>query len=219
MQNFLRTSFNGDQNLGLYGLATDKYALVGVPGVAKKIRATLGVPVYFLPILNTNLAGIFVAGNSHGIIISKHLRDYGDVHRLKQHFDSILVLKTKYTALGNLVLMNDNGAIISPLLKKNKAEIRRETGINCEISTIAKQRMTGSLGLATNKGCLLHPKARKHEQRIIEDILGVSSDIGTVNFGSPYPRSGMLANSSGVVVSERTSGPELGRIAEVFGFV
>jgi translation initiation factor 6 len=216
MNNILRTNFSGDQNLGLYGFATDKYCFLGIPG--KKIKPVLGVPVYMCPILNTYFSGIFVAGNSQGIVISKPVKDY-DMHRLRQHFKNILVLKTKYNALGNLILMNDNGAIISPLLKKNRHEIKHFFGLNCEVSTIAKQRIAGNLGLATNKGCLLHPKVRQYEKKVIEDVLGVSSDIGTVNFGSPYPGAGMLANTNGVVVSERTSGPELGRIAEVFGFV
>jgi len=216
MHNFLRTNFNGDINLGLYGFATDSYCFVGIRN--KKIKRTLGVPVYSCPLLNMDMIGIFVAGNSKGIIINDFVEEY-DIHRLRLYFKNILVLRTRYTALGNLILMNDNGIIISPLIKKHRKALSDFFGVPCEASTIAKQRIVGTLGIATSRGCLLHPKVRKSEKETIERVLDVKSDTGTVNFGSPYPKSGLIANSNGFVVSERTSGPELGRITEALGFL
>ncbi len=220
MNNILRMNLEGDPNLGLYGFATDSYCFIGTPPghIGKKIKPVLGVPVHACTVLNTDLNGIFVAGNSHGIVISNPVKDY-DIHRLRQHFENILVLKTRYTALGNLILMNDNGIILSPLLRKNRQYIKKFFGVNCEIGTIAKQKIVGNLGISTNRGCLLHPKVTQNEKKMVEDVLGVSSDIGTVNFGSSYPGAGMIVNSNGFVVSEQTSGPELGRITEVFGFI
>lgn len=211
-----RMNFAGDPNLGLYGFATDGYCFLGINH--KKVRHTLGVPIYPCTLLNTDFAGMFAAGNSHGIVISDYVEDY-DMPKLSRYFDNILVLRTKYTALGNLILMNDNGIVISPLIKKHRKEISDFFDINCSVSTIAKQRIVGNLGIATNKGCLLHPKVRKNEMKIIEETLKVSADIGTVNFGSPYPGAGILANSNGFVVSETTSGPEMGRINEALGFL
>lgn len=109
--------------------------------------------------------------------------------------------------------------MISPLIKKHKKEIEKFFGVQCETSTIAGMNIVGNLGFATNKGCLLHPKAREKEKRVIEKTLDVDADICTVNFGSPYPGAGLIANSNGFVVSERTSGPELGRITDVLGFL
>ena len=59
----------------------------------------------------------------------------------------------------------------------------------------------------------------EREKRLIEKTLGVDADITTVNFGSPYPGAGIIANSNGFVVSEKTGGPELGRITDVLGFL
>jgi translation initiation factor 6 len=44
----------------------------------------------------------------------------------------------------------------------------------------------------------------------------VKVDVGSVTYGTPYIRSGMIANASGVLVSEPTTGAEMGRIEEVF---
>jgi translation initiation factor 6 len=175
------------------------------------------VPVYHAAILNTNFAGLFIAGNSQGIVVPEIVEDH--LPALERHFNKILVIKSNYSALGNLLLMNDNGIIISPLIKKHKKEIDKFFGLPSAISMIAKQRTVGTLGCATNRGCLLHPKARKNEMEIITKVLGVPCNIGTVNFGSPYPGAGVVANSKGFVASETTSGPELGRITEALGFL
>jgi len=207
---------SGDQNIGLYGFATDKYCLLGQNN--KKIRKILGGPVYLANILNMDLTGLFVAGNSHGIAIAGVI---AEDHRqsLERYFGNILVLDTNHTALGNLVLMNDKGIIVSPLLRKLEKKISDFFGLPASVTTIANQKVVGTLGVATNKGCLVHPKARKTEMEKIEKTLGVTADIGTVNFGSPYPGAGIIANSNGFACSERTSGPELGRITEALGFL
>lgn len=214
--NFLKMNLEGDPNLGLYGFATDKYCLLGFAN--KKIRQTLSVPVHYCKLLNMDFTGLFVAGNSSGIIINDVIEEY-ELKNLERFFEKILVLKTKYTALGNLVLMNDNGIIISPLLRKHKKEIEEFFGLPCEASTIAKQKIVGTLGLATNKGCLVNPKIKKKEMEAIQRVLKVNADIGTVGYGSMHPGAGIIANSRGFVVSEATSGPELGRITEALGFL
>ncbi len=211
----LRTNFEGDPNLGLYGFATDKYAVTGANFARPKLEKELKVPAHFFTAFNTGLLGIFAAGNSSGLalpdIIEKH-----EKHEVK--IDA-LYLKSRYTALGNLILMNDNGIILSPLLKREKPKIERFFGLRCEITKIAGTVVVGNLGIATNRGCLLHPRVRQKEMKLIEDVLGVEADIGTVNFGSPYPGAGVIANSFGFVASEQSSGPELGRINEALGFL
>src|SRR3989338_1744093 len=203
-----RINFDGDPNLGLYGFATDKYAVIGMNAEAKKLEQQLKVDTHFFTAFNTGLLGIFAAGNSSGIVLPD-LMDEQERDNIKPE---ALFLKTRYTALGNLILMNDNGIILSPLLKKEKAQLEKFFGLRCEMTKIANSVVAGNAGIGTNRGCLVHPKTRKNEMKLIQDVLGVEADIGTVNFGSPYPGSGVIANSNGFVASEESSGPELGRI-------
>ncbi len=217
---FLRTNFDGDPNLGLYGFATDKYCFIGLERYSHKLKEALKAHVYAFPLFNMDLIRIFATGNASGIIIPKILEDFDPdaVEKMKGHFE-VLAIGSRFTSVGNLVLMNDNGIILSPLLKKHKKEINKFFGIDCQVSTIANMNVVGNLGFATNKGCLTHPKLREKEKRLIERTLQVDADITTVNFGSPYPGAGIIANSKGFVVSEATSGPELGRITDVLGFL
>ena len=39
------------------------------------------------------------------------------------------------------------------------------------------------------------------------------------DFGSEFVRSGLIANSSGAIIGNRTTGPELARIEEALGFL
>ena len=156
----IHAAFDSDVNIGLYGFATDKYALIGRND--KKLKEAMKVPVIETTALDTALVKIFVAGNSHGIVVPKILEEF-EMGRLKEKLN-VLLLDDLHTALGNLVLMNDNGIIISPLLKKHRKTIAEFFSLPCEVSAIAKMNTVGTLALATNKGCLVHPKIRKNEK-------------------------------------------------------
>jgi len=213
MPEILRTDFNGDPNLGLLGFATDRYCLIG-PNIKnrKGIEDALKVPVIEATTLGTNLIGIFSAGNSTGVVIPDIMNDY-EIEKLKEK-NNILILNTKYTAIGNLVLLNDCGCLISKLIRNEKDKIEKFFGVDCEIITVSKMDVIGSIAIATNKGCLIHPNINEMEAKQIERILKVKVDIGTANFGSPFVGSCLIANSNGLVVSNQTTGPELARIEE-----
>ncbi|MBI2579091.1 MAG: translation initiation factor IF-6 [Candidatus Aenigmarchaeota archaeon] len=214
---FLKTSVRGDPNIGLYGFATDKYAFFGA-NPEKKVKEILGVKIVTSTTMHTDFAGMFAAGNSSGIVVPGILEEY-ELPRLRRHFRDVLVLETNYTALGNLILMNDAGIVLSPLLRKHKAAVERFFGLNAETATIAGINLVGSVAIATNKGCLAHPKIREKEAAIVEKTLGVQLNVGTVNFGSRFVKAGVIANSSGFLASKSTSGSELGRINEALGFL
>ena len=210
--NFLRTDFYGDPNLGLYGFATEKYCLLGFKSkITKRVKKVLKVPVHSHNVMNTSLLGIFLAGNSSGVIAPKILGD--EVDSIKKSFNA-LVLDSRYTALGNLVLMNDKGIVISPLLKKEKNRIKKFFELPCEVSKLGNSKVVGSLALATSRGCIVDPRAREKEMVLLKRVLKVDVDIGTVNFGSPFVKAGLIGNSNGFIVSSMTSGQEMGKIAE-----
>lgn len=214
---FLKTSVRGDPNIGLYGFATDRYAFFGADP-ENRAKEILGVKIVASTAMHTDFAGMFAAGNSSGIVVPEILEEY-ELPRIRRHFKDVLILETKYTALGNLILLNDKGIIISPLLRKHKNAVERFFGLNAEVTAIAGINLVGSVAIATNKGCLVHPKIREKEASIVERALDVQLNVGTVNFGSRFVKSGIIANSRGFLVSKGSSGSELGRINEALGFL
>ncbi|MCD6215664.1 MAG: translation initiation factor IF-6 [Candidatus Aenigmarchaeota archaeon] len=217
MRKLTKTDFEGDVNLGIYCLATDKICLSPIFVKEKKLKV-LQVPVVKASIANTPFLGMFVAANSKKAIIPD-IATEEEKKNIEKSFDDVLVLNTKYNTFGNLILVNDKGCLISSLLKNQKDKIESFLNLKTEIVKTNILKIVGSASVCTNDGCLVHPDATEEQIKQIEDILGVKADIGTVNFGSAFVRSGIIVNKNGAVVGSRTSGPELARITEVFGFL
>ena len=66
---------------------------------------------------------------------------------------------------------------------------------------------------------MIHPEVSKSEREKVEKLLGVKCTKGSVNFGSPYVRAGVLCNSNGFVVGRMSTGVEARDIDEALGFL
>jgi translation initiation factor 6 len=216
---FSKAKFNGDPNIGLYGFATDKYCILGLSpqrNVLDVVKKTIDKKIIITTISGTELAGIFIAGNSNGLLVPKIVEEF-EVRKLKKELGiNIQILESRDTALGNLVLCNDNGCLISRSLIKFKKAISDVLGCEVDTGTVANLDIVGSTAATTNIGCLCHREASEKEMEKIEQILKVKVDVGTVGYGSPFIRSGVIVNSKGILYSDGTTGAELGRIEEVF---
>jgi translation initiation factor 6 len=215
---FLKAKFYGDPNIGLYGFATDDYCLLGLEPDKKilgKIETALGTEVKVATVAGTEFIGLFVTGNKNGIVLPHIVEDY-EIKKLKALGLNFEIIKSRETALGNLILCNDKGCLISEKLRKFKKRI--SDALDCEVETgkIAGLDIIGSVALANNIGCLCHRDAEESEMKKIEEMLKVKVDVGTVGYGSPFIRSGIIVNSRGVLFSEFSTGPEIGRYEEVF---
>lgn len=215
-----KLNFQKNPNIGLFSFASDGFCLVN-RFIQKKdinlIKKVLKVSVYQTSVLGTGLIGIFTGGNSKGIVISDRIYNE-EIEEMQRNFD-VLVLETKHTAFGNLILANDSGCIISRDLKNHKKDIRNFLGVDTRIGTIGGMDLVGSLGTCNRNGCLVHKWITKKEKNLIEKILEVNVSPCSVNFGNHWVKSGLLVNSNGFLAGDQTSGPELGLITETLGFL
>jgi len=208
-------NFRKDPNIGLYALATDKYALLPRFLKRKELRKTkkvLKTRLIQASVHGLDFLGIFLVGNSQGLLIPK-IADEGEVKL------NCLQLKTKFSALGNLVVCNDNGCLVSPYLEKRAKQIQKFLKVPVKVATIGGSRIIGSQCIATNKGFIATPRITDKEFKLFENVLQVKGDVGTVNLGSFFVKSALIANSNGFLVSEATRGPEIARIDEALGFL
>lgn len=213
----MKANFFGDPNVGLYGFATERCCLLGCElplKLTNKIHETLKVDINTITVAGTELAGIFAAGNSSGVVLPK-IAEKQEIAAVKRLGINVAVLKSKETALGNMIVCNDKGCLVSERLKKFKKEIADALCCSVETGKIASLQIVGSASAASNKGCLLHRDCEEQELRSVEELLGVKADLGSIN-GSPFVKAGIIANKNGVVCSEEATGPELQRISEVF---
>ncbi|MBW6461774.1 MAG: translation initiation factor IF-6 [DPANN group archaeon] len=221
----IKTTLNGDPNVGLYGMATDRYAIISDSNADKAvISEVLGVPVIVTRIARTDLTGIFIAGNSNAVLLpdiieSKELEIITEGIKKISKDIVVKVIKTNNTALGNLILANDKAAVISTLLEEQKDEISEALKVPVIVADLMDLSIIGSICITTNKGFLMNMHAEKEDFELVEQNIKVEGDIGTVNFGGPFVRSGLIANSNGYLIGNQTTGPEISRIDEALGFI
>lgn len=224
-KHILRTDFDGDPNVGLFAVVTDRYALVGNSlsrKIVKNIEGILRVRARRMLVADTELVGLFVAANGNGVVVPKitETDEVKALNRIARELDlNVLVTNVKETALGNLILVNDRGCVISKDLAPAKKDLRNTFGVDVEVGTIAGLDIVGACGVATNRGVLVHRGCSESELEHVENVLRVRGDIGSVSFGSPFVGAGVVANRNGFVTSRSTTGPELQRIDETLGFV
>ncbi|WP_455276270.1 translation initiation factor IF-6 [[Eubacterium] cellulosolvens] len=203
----------GNPNIGIYGLSNENFAIVPKGMSKNKIKKfgdCLKVNILETNLADSRLIGIFLVANTKGIILP-HITRENEIRAIKSLSDiRIGVLQDKITALGNMILANDNGAIASSILSNRT--IRKISDIlDVEVikGEIFKLPYVGSMALATNDGVLSHPSITDDEKKLISDVLKVEVTIGTINNGTRFIRSGLIANSKGAVVGYPTVGKEL----------
>ena len=209
----------GSPNIGVYCFANEKIAIVP-PGLTKRKIAqfaeTLGVEVCNTTIAGSTLVGALVTGNSNAILVPHTIQDY-ELARI-QELAKVVVVDSRWTALGNVILTNDNGAVIHPEASSNVVRaVNDELKVKSALGKLGTLPFVGALGVATNKGAMLSPNTSQEELSVVKTALRVETDLSSTNGGVPFVKSGILANSKGAVVGPLTRGAELMQISRTLG--
>ena len=208
----------GSPNIGVYCFCNEELAIVP-PGLTnrklKQFAETLDVNVCSTTVGGSTLVGALVAGNSKGLLVPHTIQDY-ELHRIEE-FSKVVIVESKWTALGNVVLANDFGVILHPDAPREITKSMDDLGVQPAHGNIGELPFVGALAIATNQGALLSPNTLKEEQSVIEAALKVGTELSTTNGGVPFVKSGILANSKGAVVGSLTRGAELMQITKVLG--
>jgi len=216
------TDIHSNPNVGLYCFSTDKYCIVGsdVPdNLSVKIGDTLQVPVIRMTVGHSSLVGVFLAGNSKMLLVPEIIRP-NELKILDDAKIKYTILKTRFNALGNNILCNDNGCIVSSEYSQEaKKTIQEALDIPIKSGNIAGFDIVGSCAAVNSKGCLVHKEITDDELKILKSVLKVNIETGTVNMGSPYIRSGLVANSKGFIIGVYSGGPEIANADEILGFL
>jgi len=218
----LVTNFNSNPNIGLYGYATDKYGLIGteVPeDIAKEIGEVLDVPIIRMNIAGTSLLGVFLNGNNNCLLVPK-IAFTNELEILDRHKIKYRLIDTKLTCLGNNIICNDNGCLVSNEYGEKEIKIFKDAlKVNVVKAKIAGLSTLGSLAVHTKKGLLCHHEVLEHEAKLLNKILKVEVFTGTVNMGVPFIGSGILCNNKGFVIGDASGGPETVNADEALGFI
>lgn len=218
-----RYDFEGDSNVGAFGVATDRYVFVS-PNMSEDSLDTIE-RVFNLPLVQSTVAtldavGLVSVANSNGLLIPYTAND-DELAALKVYSDiRVDWIDNKMTALGNIILANDKGAICHPDFdEKARKKISDVLDVEVLPGTVARLPTVGSNTAVTNRGAVVHPMATGDEIDQISQLLKVHVEVGTVNRGSPYASLGVMANLDSMIAGSETTGVELAHISQVLGFV
>jgi len=217
-----KANYHGNPHIGIYIFSNDIISFIpkdSEPKLEQIVSSVLNVSVHRVSIADTSLINTFVVGNNKGVLLPHIVKDY-EYNIIKQALErNVAIAKTKYTALGNICLVNDRAALVSPYAYEDLARHIRDI---LEVEVVEKGAIddiptVGSAAFVNNKGGLVHPDASEDDLKNLSQLFGVKFDVGTVNFGIGFIKSGLVGNSKGLLVGERTTGPEIMRISRVFG--
>ena len=217
----IRAQVYGRSLIGVYLAANNSYILYPptlLNPLLKKFKTIFEEPFFPLTINNSNLLGVYTASNKYGIIVPDIIRE-DELNNLKSYVketSQIGVLKSIDNTFGNLILCNDKGAIISSFLENYKKQIEDILNVEAIIYEFADYYLPGSISLANNYGCLVHPLSNDDEIEHVSSILKVDDvDVSTVNRGIPYLSSGAIVNDKSGIFGVDCTGPEMMRITSV----
>jgi len=220
----LKYQIFGSNSVGVYSTVNNAFGLypsILLEPVVEIIKSVFKEPFYPFSINNSNLVGVYTASNKYGIIVPHIIRE-DELNQLKKYSEKlnndyqIGVLRSKDNAFGNLIVCNDKGAIISSFLEDYKEQIEDTLKVETVVYEFVNNYLPGSISLANNKGCLVHPLATDEEIEIISEILKVEEvDVSTVNRGMPYLSSGAIVNDQSGIFGFECTGPEMMRLTNV----
>ncbi|MDD5188372.1 MAG: translation initiation factor IF-6, partial [Methanoregula sp.] len=132
----------------------------------------------------------------------------------------VMRLSDTMNAAGNVIMANDAFAAVHPDMP---TEVMQAIGEFLKVRTIhltlGGVKTVGMAGVATNKGVIVHPRATPDEIARLEEVAQIPVGTGSINMGSGLIGTGLLVNERGYIAGNATSGFELGRIEDVFGFL
>jgi translation initiation factor 6 len=214
-------TFAGDPNIGVFARVVGDIAIVPPESTDEfktAVRDALDVTLVETTIQGSAIIGSLVAGNSRGVVVSG-LATEEEIGLLAEHRE-VMLLTESMNAAGNVIMANDTFAAVHEDMPADLAKTIGEfLGVKVIYLTLGGVKTVGMAGVATNKGIIVHPRATERQIAVLEEIAKVPVGTGSINMGGALVGTGLLVNEKGYLAGNATSGFELGRIEDVFGFL
>jgi len=220
----VRTSFENNNEIGVFSKLTNSYALVAIGGSANfysTFESELNdvIPIVYTSINGCRILGRMTVGNRHGLLVPQSTTDQ-ELQQLRNSLpDTVKIqrVEERLSALGNVIACNDYVALVHPDLDRETEEILADV-LKVEVfrQTVADNVLVGSYCALSNQGGLVHPKTSTTDQEELSSLLQVPLVAGTINRGSDVIGAGMVVNDWCAFTGQDTTSTELSVIESVF---
>jgi translation initiation factor 6 len=213
-----KASYQGNPYIGIFSFCNNKIAISGYSKKFNKIlEEVLKTDVIETTIANGDLNGLYITGNDDILLVPNVIEKH-EYERLKKQLLNyqidVYLINERYNALANNIVIGKNIILINPELKHQKKQLEDIFGLEVITCKIANYKTIGSTIVIKDNGFVISYKASDEELKNIEELVKLKGKRVSVNFGSPFPRLGILNNKNGLVVGELTTGIELANIME-----
>ncbi len=209
-----RIKINGSSYVGLFGITNDKLCFVPESiedRALKTIEQTLDVKAVKISLYDSALISVFAKMNNTICVVPQILNSK-EIEKIEREM-KVKIIKTEQ-AIGNLIELNDTGAIVSKTAAKNIVEELKKEKLEVLQMNIGKTDAVGSAIVITNKGFVAGNETSEEEAKQISETLKITGGISTANTGDSLIRNSVIANTKGFIAGENTTGFELNRIDE-----
>merc|ERR1712156_833841 len=220
----VRTSFENNNEIGVFSKLTNSYCLVAIGGSANfysTFEAELAdvIPVCYSSVAGCRIVGRMTVGNRHGLLVPNSTTDQ-ELQQMRNSLpDSVKIqrVEERLSALGNVIACNDYVALVHPDLDRETEEILADV-LKIEVfrQTVADNVLVGSYCALSNQGGLVHPRTSVADQDELSSLLQVPLVAGTVNRGSEVIGAGMVVNDWTAFCGQDTTSTEISVMESVF---
>lgn len=200
----VRARFEASDDIGVFAKLTNAYCLVafssgGSQNFYSVFESVLAdhIPVIHATVGESKCVGRLCAGNKHGLLVPSITTDQELQHIRNSLPDSVKLqrVEERLSALGNCICCNDHVALIHTDISRETEEIIRDVlKVQTFRTSIAENALVGSYAVATNKGCLVHPKTPIQDMNEISSLMQVPCVAGTINRGNAAIGAGLVVN-------------------------
>jgi len=206
-----RASVRKSSFIGVY-CAVFKDRAVASPivpwGFTRRLKSLLGVDTTVTTIGSVSSVGTMMVMNSNGIVVPNTIGDDELVEL--ERCSNVLVIDERSSALGNLIVANDLGCVISDLISdRGASRISDFLKVGYTRMSVGKYKTVGSLFAVSNRAGVASPLVDSGTIDQVSKALGIQMIPTTVNDGERLVKLGILMNDRGIVVGKNTSGVEL----------
>ena len=213
-------SIEGDPHIGVFTRVFEDIAIIPAEAPADledHYRQAFGLEVVRTTIQGSPIIGSLLAGNSNGFVVSA-LATKSEIQCLEE-FRELFLLEHGMNAAGNVILACDRFAAVHPEMDRSlQKEIGEFLKVPVTPLTLGDIKVVGMAGVATNSGVVINPRSTQSEISALEKVCDLPIGKGSINMGTAMVGTGLVANTRGYLAGIETSGYELGRIEDIFGF-
>eukprot|EP01053_Blabericola_migrator_P004977 Blabericola_migrator_1__4976@NODE_2589_length_2568_cov_11_915634_g1621_i0_p2_GENE_NODE_2589_length_2568_cov_11_915634_g1621_i0NODE_2589_length_2568_cov_11_915634_g1621_i0_p2_ORF_typecomplete_len226_score23_67eIF6/PF01912_18/1_1e67_NODE_2589_length_2568_cov_11_915634_g1621_i0312989 len=218
-----RANFNNSSDIGAYVTLTNSYVIIGASQtshIREMLERSLNLPIVDITINGSSNIGSLIQGNRNGVLVPSTTQEREVQHLRESLPASVRVhrLDAPLKALGNVILCNDNVALVHPEVSQEIQDtISHVLSVAVYKMSIGDQPYVGAYGVMNNQALLVTPEARKEDQMALSELLTVRVMAGTVNAGEEMIGSGVVVNDCIGFCGESTTDNEMRVMESLFG--